>query len=603
MSNLTFTSKTNVQRSPELVLYVESTSPSLSFTRPQELQTQISSVDFATLSKQNTNSSHGSSLRTSASHKKSLTRLFSRRKTSLDTFQLRSKDSYHGDLDSINPREIDKPHSIREKFKGSVSPRTILKAERNQLNKAEPAIQSSHNKSSISRPGSSQNLIIEGATPDKAQASLLYHNSLFHRPHSAATDYKSHGNIEHRDSFQTGSGIALRRNIVQLSSQSSNSFINDRAAASAYNFTNPSHSSNIDAPLHESKSLLELHRRYMVSADLYIQKHKATAEDTSSNTSLHSSRKEKLRMGLQIYDEHYNKAFSELYEIVKPLLLIQTNNFGSKGDRKPYVLLTIEELASFVEERLLGARNVISRMKSNDRSPAYLAKDLGADLRNNLLSVEDAEEEIRELESKEFLSKISLFFLKCCHTLADNFMGNKLHDTSRKFLEINNSSAEFKTERMTNRSLYLENWHTIARAWDYFNSKVRFYLLHIFLPAELQLDFVYSKDMKNVGSSLLMSLEKDLLHAFRDAFIIPQLRERIILVLNEDSGIFLFKNPVLFEEKSMFADKGNCISKSLVNCFGVLSSYARRDPLTPEDLQPDDVLFGEFTRCLKLYSR
>ncbi|GEQ69774.1 hypothetical protein JCM33374_g3448 [Metschnikowia sp. JCM 33374] len=581
--------------------YEQEGAPSTSGT-PQDLSTQISSVDFATLSKQTTNSSRGSSLATNNSKKRSLSRFFSRRKTSSDTFSFRPDEFKRADFEIPDEQEIDKPQKLSSHFTRSGSPRSILKLERKTSNKPDVAAQTtSQHRHIFSRDTQGHTSIQDSGTSKKASSPPVYLNNLFHRPQSSTTDHKNNESIDSRESFQTGPSISSKRSTVQLSSQSSNSFITDRAMAMTYNFTIPGNGGGNDEQPHEGTSLLDLHRRYMVSADLYIQKlHKSAPEEPFPPSNNPSSTKEKLRLGLQLYDEHYTKALSELYEIIKPMLFPTKVGFVPKGNPHQQVLLSTEQVSSFVEERLFRARRVLSSMDQDEQSATkFKSGPRGGDVFNNFLSPEGQEDEISDLESKEFLLKLYSFFIKCCHTLAENFMRKKVSEFPKVFLESASSGAGFKMDNSSfNFTRYLENWNLIAQAWNYFNSRVRFYLLHIFLPAEVHLDYLSCKDPSTREFSRPINLEKDILHAFRDTFIIPQLRERTMLLPFQKSSESLLKSPMSTQEKNLFTNKNSSTARSLTNCFGVLSSCATRDLLKPEDSQPDDTLFSEFVRCV-----
>ncbi|OBA20554.1 hypothetical protein METBIDRAFT_200501 [Metschnikowia bicuspidata var. bicuspidata NRRL YB-4993] len=576
--------------------------------RPQkkltELQAQISSVGFATLKKQATNTSQGSSLNTNTSGKRSLHRFFSRKKTILEPNNWLSNRLSRDELELVDQSEEFKLSKLHGDVNYLESSRSTLDTKKTFLSKNESTVHGRRNKRSNARSLSRKPSFLESSTLKKANSPSIQLNSLFHRPHTSLTDQNAETNSESREFQQNSIYTSLRRNIVQLSSQSSNSYITDRVAASTYHFTDPNHGIGVDSRTVEGTTIFELHRRYMTSADTYIQKHHRTAPESP----IVGFQPDELRLGLHPGDEHYTKAFSDIFDLITPILCPREHLPEGKGSQE-LQKLCIEEMESFVEQRLLGIRHEIKKNPSQEEKIDNFPKRIFDGQVSNWISTDGADDERTELELKEFLTQISRFFLKCCQTLADIFIHKKapkLPEDSFGLLTIQSSDSENLqefSELKRELTIYLENWRLIARAWNYFNSNVRFYLLHIFVPAESYLEFLFSQDSKFESATRRYTFDNDILLAFRDTFILPQLHRRMILLSCQDNENDIFKKMVEYNEQTVFENPECEISKTLTNCLGFLSTCSARDSLTSDDERHGEILLSEFLRLLKLQSR
>lgn len=567
-----------------------------SSVRYQHSPILVSSVGFNTLKKQPTNSSNTSSLVTLSSRSHPLARLFTRNKIAF----LNPSEPLEIQPIGIPAEDDEKDVSHNSKSFGIFNVSRRQKSKLNLSNKPskkpELTIQTGGH-SSLKIPKkilSSENAIEINKLSSPVSRHPIYRPLILSFADNQSRN--SHDEVCHGSAHYN---VNPHRTAVTLSSRSSNSFITDVDTAVMFNFTDPDFTGTSD------DQMLDLHRRYMTSADYYMQKlHKSPNVDgspISSNPSPGILKDEKLRRGLVLNGRDNDRIFLQLFDMLRPIFTPSKDMKLQTGYDHSKMTLSVEHVANFVKKAIL---------------PAYLASDIDAQFENesdrinvhtqrsrantvaatatlittgptssNTLSGQFVEDDLIEIESKELALRLSSFFFKCCQTLARD-------------LDLND-------KKVPESEPLLHRWKFVCNAWIHFNSKSRFFLLHVFFQVELYFEIENSKRLGSKDPRRVVKCEKELLIAFRDTFIVPLLRQRSIELdrlshCNRDSG---HVKGFLEAEKMFFVQDPLKVKKILTTCFGILSSHSQEEKLLKDDLQSTNFLFFDFVQCFDSYTR
>lgn len=415
--------------------------------------TKISNVDFNTLKKLNTNTSFSSNVSGSTS-KTSLTKLFSKKKPELLL-----------DTQSLGGNTNDSVVTTRSR------------------------------KNSMNSP-----------------VSTTFHN-LFHRSHH-------HHHHHHQQQIQE----TLQKNLddskkttLCLSSNSSNSVIQDAELAKIYNFTNPNFSiddKGEDAASHphhpsNNSSFLDIHKKMLVPADLYIQNKLNKYHQIEVGLGIYGGEGEERSGSSGIgsttgstRESRNARIYTNLYHYLKPLFIPSQQKTTRKGFTRPVLEYSVEELATFVKESFCGLPTSLSvsfpsqdqtlivassqvspsiksfRLKTS-RSSTKLSRMNTTTNRFLLSGSEHKAEDFDYYKRREVSQDLMTLFFKCLTALHNDILQ---HDQSKLIQQLGLSKIE-QTSALA-KSMTRKKWLLAVIASKYFNRVIRFYIISIFQPLE-----------------------------------------------------------------------------------------------------------------------
>lgn len=580
-------------------IFLHSNGSSLSSLPLQKMPAQVSSVGFNTLKKQPTNSSVSSSTATINTVKSnSLARLFTRSRSSstLNDKQDESRLSLDG-LNSTNSEDLQKMSSL---FKLSRK-QTKFKLTNKGTTRPDLTIQTAGHHS-LKLP---KKLLSSSSVDDfgkKNNPSSMSLNSLFHRPHGQ-TKLETNQKSNQDDAMGVSKPLSSmsQKSSVTLSSQSSNSFVSDRNFAALFNFTESDFANNATDGNSDLPTIQEIHRKYMISADQFVQAklHRNTADGPHSVSAETYDEDDLVLTPIEAEKKNF-KVFSELFAMMYALFIPSTQITLRNGRSAPQLLITMEHAANFVRQRLVPNISKEKETKSlysrNDGSRSTITLSLEADssFPNNI------DEEATEAEKKELVQELSEFFEKCITMMLTNYRQNRrrLTESKNTYESLNRPRTQNSMPRgsKSKYDLILKEWDLISGLWQYFNTKVRFFVLNAFFPLQAHLD--EEKVQQKTFEPIEILIENLLLKAFRDVVIIPHLNQRAsevakALVPPDSSEELHPLHPIYDAEVSYFQQHTDCF-KSLRKCLGTIRSHLRQTLMSPDDQLAGEPKFEEF---------
>ncbi|PSK36846.1 hypothetical protein C7M61_003710 [Candidozyma pseudohaemuli] len=299
-----------------------------------------------------------------------------------------------------------------------------------------------HNSESSFLTENQKQFFLKSAEPSSKLNSAPSIAQLFNRP------LASHGDKDLLRKEQL-SKKQLGRTNVTLSSQSSNSLIQDVKLASRFRFNNPE-SSVIAAPSStqsNSSSLQGLHRKYLMSADQFILQKWNKSMGLEVNANVKSSK----HPSYQKLSDEFEGLLEHLERIFKP---------QEKTLRTTMPLeYTVEELARVVYHRIVEPTFDQPKLV---KSPNTFEENLTF---NPVL--DDSIDEAKEVRQHEVL-----------HELLQSTK-SWLASLKRSWLE---SLKLSKGTDIDAKLSLVDLWRALAEIWTYFNKFVRFTLMQILIP-------------------------------------------------------------------------------------------------------------------------
>ena len=468
------------QESPSSSIFKQSNASTSTKIRGAPSSSQIANVDFNTLRKLNTNTSFSSNLTNSTTKtSNALSRLFTRNKWSSNI--------------SVHPSSSDydsSPKTLRESTSPSESSKSVsgnklriakkLKFPKNQSSRKPDLFLDTS--STISEDSSSFRKVITGNLLNEmnksrkssmsSPMSTTFH-SLFHRSHHNGSNLQ-------QDTNQVATGTTplsgkfddfskASKTTLCLSSNSSNSIISNPELAQIYNFTNPNISiedgeTNLD---HTNSSFLDIHKKMLVPADLFIQNKLNKYHQTEVGLGIYES---------ELDHDNDNKIYSNLYHYLKPLFTpsFSISDSGQKGRMRPILGASVEEIANFVKE------SFCLHQPNHERSFRLKTRSSVSSL---------GREKVEDFDYRQ----LSNLFEKLMALLSHNLQTADSSEVSLQALILN--------------------------AWKYYNAYVRFYLLSIFQPLQIYLNELFTR---NHNGSKIIRIDDLLLVSFRKVFITEQ---------------------------------------------------------------------------------
>lgn len=589
------------------LFYLHSNDSSLSTIQFQKISTQVSSVGFNTLKKQTTSSSLILSIATTKTNKtNSLVKLFTRNRSSLNInddviLSVSPDDNSRSSIEEENNSISQRSSGL---FKISRKLRSKLKFSNKAMSRPDLSIQTAgHHTLKVPKK------ILSSASPDdfgnKKTVSSPISRSLFHRPH----------NQSKLDSQQVGSDEATHpmhsknyRTAVGLSSQSSNSVISDISVAVLYNFTNPDYSVTNADENSEGLLFLDFHKMYMTSADHFISSkyHRADAGVINEMPFI-----DPLRATPEDGKAGIEKSFAILFDLFKPLFSPSEQASLANGLSHPIMSLTMEQAQSFVRENILNAAKsflTINLQESNIGTTKIQEND-SKEATDDFMMNSYLDEDFQDLRRKELGQQLFHFFQKCCIEMVGHF---KLMDTldgnanSISKVRQGKLAAMMTEDRAANDNYasydYLKEWERIELLWQFFNLKVRFFVLNTFRELQKHFNEEERLNVNNGHTSKHVQIESALLLAFRDTVVVPHLLQRPSesepVSYSKDASHSLHASEIYF-----FQNQGQQIVKSLKLCFGTILSHLRCDFAGSDEQPYNEMLFEEYVHWFSQVTR
>ncbi|KAG2733650.1 hypothetical protein G9P44_003175 [Scheffersomyces stipitis] len=561
------------------------------------MSSQISSVGFTNLKKLNTNTSSISTASSATSKTNPLTRLFTRNRSVSNVFQ---QPHGQGEEESVfNNSDDDVSTLVSESKKTNGAkfrlPKSKLKfAGKTTSNKPDLSIQTNgHHGLRVSKKILSSTSIDDPSNYSNRKNSMsspvsTFH-SLFHRSHSNSQVSGENSILASKEESPNQSKMNNpTRTTVSLSSNNSNSYITDVNFAMIYNFTDPNYSVDEMDGLNDHSSFLDIHKKLMISDQFVPSKtHKSqNAEVGLGIMSEHDCDNEYLSNYQMDFGKKNSRFFSNLLYITKPLFLASQQKRLSNGVLHPHTGYTVEDVANFIKENYLSDISSGLPYDSSTGSPVNRTQKVKSKS-NRLISVassssisirEEIGDSLDDFKIREISQDLFTFFTKSMIVFQRDFNNFE----TKTYDNILSSTLQNKSKPVVNVIL---SWSKISMMWDYFNCKIRFYLLSIFLPLQKIFHEISIQRLTSIQQPI--EIENIILLAFRDIILLPLLLHRRIIYQGDTFNSISngrTKQPThgpeeltMEEEESVLCANKKLLQK-LVNCFGILSSYTHAEP-------------------------
>lgn len=594
---------------------------------------QVSTVGFNTLKKQNTHASQASEA-SSIAGKTKLAKLFTRNKSmgglglqtqdlSLESFGQNSDDDDDDDsitIVSMEPKKTtsgifkfgkkDRSKSLRRigSSRPDLSIQTAghhtLKVPKKILTSGlmeDASVTTSHRKNSVSSPSST------------------FHN-LFHRSHSLSMkDLATFG--EKDEVAQQALTSSSAKTTLTLSSNNSNSRIKDPAYAQIYNFTNPDYNLEEVDPLTEHNSFHDISKKYMMPTDQYLQGKLSKNQLLELGLGITSDFERASLKSPFDFSKKNTVFYNNLINIIRPILLPSQQKKLSNGYQYPNLGLSLEDVISFIKENYLQSfiLSQPNELMFADRLPSKASKSKPKS-KGNIFSPSakplssfpaDSRDDFKIRESTQDLLT---FFSKCIFIFHKDY-SSMLRKSKKSSLSLNSIDNQLPLV-----SSNLKEWNRIMGEWHYFNERIRFFLVGMFYPLQRRYhELLMQKNDSLLGILVEIEIENLLLLAFRDVIIVPFLIQRTQGYLHLESmaspvttssvsmqKLYSLSSDIskLDETKTVLASlleneataltkNDGKLARELLNCFGVIMSHSTTEVSTDGDHRTKNNIFAE----------
>lgn len=432
----------------------------------------------------------------------------------------------------FNPKNIKlKVGTLKEKYQDG-----LLTDDRTQHNSSHPKSVDPSNKLTTSGPSIVQ---------------------FFNRPHGI--------NIERESSKKEQfSKKQFGRTSVTLSSQSSNSLIQDVNLALKFRFNNPDNlgalgSNNVHL---NSSSLHGIHRKYLISADQFILEKRN--KNIGDEVQVTKGPKNDTYLNLA-------EAFDFLLEHLKRLFVPTVNPKNTESGTSEF---TVEQLSRYVDHQIVEPIFAHQRL-------ARASYSVDGDITLGTI-LEDPPDETREARQREVLQEL-------------------MHSTKswlsllrRTWLE---SLRRVQTTEDPRWSL-VDLWKALAELWNHFNRTIRFALMQVFTPIQSCID---SDFLRRSGcNSPIHVIESVILLAYKDAVVIPILAVRKATYASTPRSPKKPSHEKLNSTEMQFILEEPLVHKRLISCFGIIISFLNAySGLLKDDSTVRDPVLHDAIRCLQ----
>lgn len=607
-------------------------------------QSQISSVDFNNLRKQQTNLSDNSTISTVTTKSNNpLTRLFTRNRsqTTINAKNyevederdnaLRYSDGEEGTHDSPSTRPsrassiITSPttNSLLKLGKKSRSKFTMT-SKRPDLSihtaghhglKVPKKIRSAALLDEVFSPGAGTS----GKKSGVASPGSTFHN-FFHRSHTSSQPSELLV-LSSDDHISQQSVTIPSRTAITLSSNSSNSVITDVNFALIFKFTNPNYSLEEPDSTTEHSTLIDMHRKLLTPTDQFLQSRvqKMTSLDFNARVAAQES-----DIHLQMSEtRNYAKLFQSLTEAIRPLILVSQSRKLSNGCEHACLSMLLEDLGTSLLESYINITENGPASDTLDRSPssksARLRKLSRLNSSSNTSLNETAWNHLDDFRFRETHAEILSFFTKCMTCFLNDF------NNHMDFSVLIEKDADFnRDETLLDVELLCREWAKLEAKWDHFNKRIRFQMLAILHPLQRHFNDRLIENPYGIGNTVRILTESMLLSSFRDVIVMPFILNRLqIYKTAEASFANSAESPIsnslnnltptpshstksklffLKAQEARLLSNGNILG-GILNCFGTIRSHMPWDLATERDRSAREEAFMETFNSLLLESR
>ncbi|KAG5418059.1 hypothetical protein I9W82_004388 [Candida metapsilosis] len=518
---------------------------------------QISNVDFGNLRKIGTNVSQVSALSNSTVKSNPLMKLFTRN---------RSQSNVTG----RNPEaEFVTPSSSKNEFHNSDTTTkeakiTKLRAAKKILSPSSKSHFESSSESSMTDDGFSTRRSSDefrGKKQILSSPSTGFHN-LFHKSQSAA-GLSKFGDKKSDERSYSGTS----KTSICLSSNNSNSVVNDVTLARVYKFTNPNIQNEDIEGLTEHSSLLDIHRKMLTPADSYIQnkfnKHHSHEiglgiVEKGGNGLLGVADDEELKL---------NKLSQLISSLLKPLFVPSKQKkslSSSSSSSHPFLGYSLDEMGLIIKNHLCAEFNGTKSVEQNQKNGKHKLKSnkssskgqatgfVGSDSFSIALLDED--------DSRGLMQDLSAIFIWCLGWL------------KRDVANSTQSSDHANGRRSFD---FLDSWQTLLKSWSYYNRNIRFQILHIFQVVFAGPAFVEQKIPP-------ICVDEILQHSFRTVFIIPLVEERKRSSKTLSSVVSISSHGSLNDQERHLFQQNPSLHADALHCLGSLQGLPQASYLKPD---------------------
>jgi hypothetical protein len=229
------------------------------------------------------------------------------------------------------------------------------------------------------------------------------------------------------------------------------------------------------------------------------------------------------------------------------------------GFAHPFVGYTIEDIANYVKDNYVAS--LTNSFDTEFVLPKVSKRNVSINSAESYNSESYGIENLDDFRVLEISQDMSTFFMKGFSILRHDF-----HHISTKdnfsLLSLHNNGEYV--------AIILGDWIKITKIWDYFNRKIRFFLLAVFHPLQIHLHETLTTNNHS------LEIESLLLVSFRDSIISPSLIRRLN-IYNEVSA-----ETLLPHEEERLRENPELLDK-LISCLGVTSACVYSEKYTNDD--------------------
>lgn len=520
---------------------------------------QISNVEFGTLKKIGTNVSQVSTFSNSTVKSNPLVKLFTRNRSQTNVVGRNSEGEVSTILDSKNDfNEIEPPKETKT---------TKLRAAKKILSPSSKLhFDSAAESSSTDERYSTRRSSEESRGKKQIITSPLsgFHN-LFHKSQSAAGLSKfSDRNAD--DKLFSGSS----KTPICLSSNNSNSVVNDTTLARVYKFTSANISTEDNEGFTEHSSLLEIHRKMLTPADLYIQnkfnrhhQHEiglGIVEKSGNGLSSISSDEE----------AKLNKSNQQISLLLKPLFIPSKQRNSTSSSPYPFLGHSFDEMGLMIRSHFTAEFNRTANVEQNQKYGKYRLKSNKSSSKGQASSMIGIDNftitRLDEDDTREFIQDLSAIFVSCLCWLR--------RDVSKSVQGLDHVNDG-------RGSNILNMWQTVSESWFYYNRNIRFQILQIF-----QAMFTGSRSYTE-GSFVEQKIppiciDEMLQQSFCTVFIIPLIEERKRCWTSYQDVINIDSYGLLNDQEKRLFQQNLSLHANALHCFGSLQSLPQSSYFKPD---------------------
>ncbi|KAI5950045.1 hypothetical protein CANMA_005399 [Candida margitis] len=519
----------------------------------------ISNVEFGTLKKIGTNVSQVSTFSNSTVKSNPLIKLFTRNKSQTNV----TGKNYEGEIasssDSMNELNDNGPQKETKIAKLRAAKKILSPTNKSFF---DSAAESSSTDERYAKRQSSEEL--RGKKPAMTSPSTGFH-SLFHKSQSAS-GLSKFGDRNADDKLYSGSS----KSSVYLSSNNSNSVVNDIVLARVYKFTSAGIPNEDNEGSSEHSSFLEIHRKMLTPADSYIQ------------NKFNRHHQHEVGLGIVERNEHgppgvssdeeakLNKSNQQISLLLKPLFVPSKQRKSSSAAAYPFLGHSLEEIGIIIRNHFSAEFNKSVKSEPNQKHGRYKQKanksssksqDRGITHSNHIVFTN-----LDEDESRELIQDLSTIFVTCLSWLK--------HDVSKSVWAVSRANEEKSSD-------LLDMWRVLSKSWAYYNRTIRFQILHMF-QAILTGHRAYTDGNFSEQKIPPTCVDEILLHSFCTVFIIPLIEQRKRWATDLQSVISIENYGILNDHERHLFQQNSSIHSNALHCLGSFQSLPQSSYFKPD---------------------